>query len=422
LVTSIAALAGTFGCAAPAVPKFGQAKQAVTGDVYNTPASKTTRAALGITRWHAIIEPKSGAVVIDGQDAKGNVKFVTAYRMDAATHTYRVESYVHKGVLAFDSRSGQIRTDSLTQPKAWAQATAAFATDWVRHRDNTAYSVANGYANGAIAIVGGVAAIGFAVVAAPLTAAVVTVGAVGAGAVAVVGGVVALVDNYQTNQEKEAAATQARTDSAFTDSKISALEQAQNGSGLKEALDAKAAEAAASEAKAAADGTAPAPDPAAPPADPGSTPAQGDPASQPSEPTQEQSPSNEPPQAQSLPPNDNGGNLDNGGGLDTTAGAPGGGADTPSGGSDTGGSDTGGSDTGASDTGGSSTGASDTGGGDTGASDTGGSDTGGSDTGGSDTGGGDTGGGDTSGSAEAVGICRRVAASKRTKVRACTHY
>ena len=39
-----------------------------------------------------------------------------------------------------------------------------------------------------------------------------------------------------------------------------------------------------------------------------------------------------------------------------------------------------------------------------------------------DTGGGGGGGGDPGGSAEAGHVCRRVAISKTTKIRACTHY
>src|SRR5947209_404545 len=113
LALAVVGLVGTVGCSAPTAAPEAKAAKVSSGVVFNTRASKETQAKLGITRWHAIIEQKSGSVVIDGADAKGNVKFATVMRRGFDQKSIWMESYGKKGLVAFDMKTGVVQSNTL---------------------------------------------------------------------------------------------------------------------------------------------------------------------------------------------------------------------------------------------------------------------------------------------------------------------
>src|SRR4051794_21325332 len=71
--------------------------------VYGAAASAVTKKTFGIVRWHAIIEPKAHAIVMDGADAKGNIKYTSSIQLDEKHHTLTFTSYgankSHRGAI-----------------------------------------------------------------------------------------------------------------------------------------------------------------------------------------------------------------------------------------------------------------------------------------------------------------------------------
>ena len=89
---AVVGLAFAMGCSAPTPPPEAKTAKVSTGVVFNARASAETQAKLGITRWHAIIEQKSGSVVMDGSNAKGKVLFSTVMRKGFDPKTLWLES------------------------------------------------------------------------------------------------------------------------------------------------------------------------------------------------------------------------------------------------------------------------------------------------------------------------------------------
>jgi uncharacterized membrane protein YgcG len=411
MLVSLVALAGSVACSAPEPPKYEKPVQVKTGVVFNAPATKATQAKLGITRWHAIVESQSGAVVIDGSDAKGKVKFSTAFRLSKDGKSYEVTSYAQKGAVKFDMKTGKLVSNTM-QVKDWSVYSKALAADWGAFHRTTPYGIARNIALGLGAVAATIA------IAVALPPVLVAAGVITAGTAAAAGTALAAATLVRTvltagaivaeivNQTGDAKGAEAPAEPTKAEDPAEKLEE-----------QTEKVEEATPDADKPADPEAPPADPANPenPADPANPetpgseqpgtpdeqPAGGENPSGPSE-----TPSEGPAQGTDLPPDSSGGNLD------TTGGGIG----------DTGGGDTGGGDTGGGDTGGGDTGGGDTGGGDTGGGDTGGGDTGGGDTGGGDTGGGEASGGDTGGGDYAKGSCRKAACSKTTKLCICTKY
>ncbi len=313
LVTCLAVTAGSgIGCAAPAPPASPTTAKVVTGVVMHAKASSATQKKLGITRWHGIVEQKTGAIVMDGSDAKGKVRFVTAIRVDKTTNVFHLDMHApSKGSLAVDLETGKVISNSISQDQLKSFATLMNA-DWEQHLAQTQYGVW-GYVSAGLSVVGVAAGVVAAVAAAP---AVIT-GAIVVGVVAGVGAAAtAIAETY--NNDKDTAALQ---------SDVKQLQQ-----DIKDIKDAQAPK------------TDPAKDPSA---DPAKVPS-ADPAKDPSDPA---SSSSDPAQATSLPSSDTGGDLDKGGGLDTApptgstgsdtgsteTGSTGGGGDVSGAGGDTGG-------------------------------------------------------------------------------------
>ena len=317
LVTCLAITAGAgIGCAAPAPPASPTTAKVVTGVVMHAKASSATQKKLGITRWHGIVEQKTGAIVMDGSDAKGKVRFVTAIRVDKKTNVFHLDMHApSKGSLAVDLATGKVLSNSISQDQLKSFATLMNA-DWEKHLSQAQYG-AWGYVSAGLSVVGVAAGVVAAVAAAP---AVIT-GAIVVGVVAGVGAAAtAIAETY--NNDKDTASLQAD---------VKQLQQ-----DIKDIKDAQAPKTDPAKDPAADPAKDPAADPAkdssADPA-PSSDPASSDPASS----------SSDPAQATSLPSSDTGGDLDKGGGLDTSSPAASTGGDTGSTGGDTGstGGDTG---------------------------------------------------------------------------------
>ena len=376
LVTCLALTAGAgIGCAAPEAPAHPTVGKVVTGVVVHAKASPATQAKLGITRWHGIVEKDTGAIVMDGSDAKGKVRFVTAIRVDKKENVFYLDMHApSKGSLAVDLGTGTILSSTLSATQLETFATL-MSSDWDKHMSQTQYGTWGAVAATLTAVsigAGVVVTVAVAVAAAPVIATAAGVVGVAAATGALITGIVEMKNND--------------ADTAKLQSDMKQLQQ-----DVKDMKDAQTKPAD------------PAKDPAADPAkDPTADPAK-DPAADPAK-DPAADPTTDTAQATNLPPTDAGGDLDKGGGLDTTP------ASGTTGGDTTGGGTTGGDTTGGGTTGGGTTGGDTTGGG-------------GGTTGGDTTGGGsDTTGGDTTGGEFAVGTCRKAATSKTTKVRACTHY
>ena len=272
LLASVVALAGSVACGASEPPSYNTAK-AQSGLVFRAPASKKTQLRTGITHWHTIIE--KNVVVIDGSDAKGNVKFSTAFRKSVDGKSYVVEDYgKKKGALIFDGKSGIVTSNSLPQD-SWPLYAASFAIDFHAYQQNVPYGVWSNIGSAAV-IIGGVAAAVAIIATAPVwvpaaagAAGLTLTGVVALEALAAVGivagstatgigaaaGATALAATIVRGvvegpaQAEKAAETQAAIDKAVADAtaagneRLAALE-AKVDAAAKEAADAKAAEAA----------------------------------------------------------------------------------------------------------------------------------------------------------------------------------
>jgi hypothetical protein len=464
---STAALA----CGSPA--KEPATAQADLGLSYSVPASQSSRAKLGVTRWHAIVERATKAVVIDGQDAKGNVKYVTSFQL-VDDDVVEIRSYSHKGALRFDTKAKKILSNTL--PREWAAYALHGAADW------SAYSSTKPYMSG-VTLGLGLTGTAFATFAgaAPFVAGAlgVTLGPValaGLALVAVAGGVLlaaALVNDYmESNASASPTKTAENADGSFTtasaegnvngvtvDPATGAVGEAKvnpdgsttttmpNADGSTTTTTTSADGATTTTTTTNADGTTASTSTTTSNADgtvsttstinnaDGSTTTSttnpdgtmtttttnpdgtttsstSDANGTASSGDAQPAPDGNPAPSSDPPAPADGTPLpaaDNGGNLDNGV---------PTGGDTAGGTGAGGVG-GGGDTGGGGTGGGDTAGG-TGAGGIGGGDTGGG--GGGDTGGGGGGGGGEGGGGFARGTCRVVAVSKLTKVRACTHY
>ncbi|MDB5218384.1 MAG: hypothetical protein JWO86_6311 [Myxococcaceae bacterium] len=196
LVLLLTCLAVMFGAAcAPETPPPLARRATVKAEskVFTATASKTTQAKLGITRWHMVLESGSN-IVIDGANAKGEVKFSTAFHRDV--HKLRIESYGQRGTLTIDSKTRALSANTL--PSGWATYAAAFGADWKTfHKQQKAYSflsdssyyldLTSKAAYGVATVAGGVAAIAAVVPGGQGVAAAagtVAAGAAGVGAIA----------------------------------------------------------------------------------------------------------------------------------------------------------------------------------------------------------------------------------------------
>jgi hypothetical protein len=103
--------------------------------VFTAPASAETQAKLGITRWHMIVQG-GGKVVIDGANAKGQVKFSSLIHNDGKS--MKIESYAERGTLAIDTKKAALTAYSL--PASWSDHAAAFSADWEQFHARSAYS------------------------------------------------------------------------------------------------------------------------------------------------------------------------------------------------------------------------------------------------------------------------------------------
>ena len=392
LLLLLVCMAVTLGmaCSPATPPPHPQKAVQPASKVLSAPASKETQAALGITRWHMIIESGNN-VVIDGANAKGQVKFSSLIHQDS--HAMRIESYGQRGTLTIDKDSGTLGTHTL--PDDWAAHATAFSADWQKFHEKAAYSFLGDsakYLGIGAAIAGGVSTVakGVAIIAAvvpggqPVAAIAATVSTVAYGTSKVLGGLAVIA----VAADQAVPAANAAEKPATTGAENPATPGTENPA-------------------------TPGTDPAAPGTENPATPGNENPATPGNEPGPASGGvgNNEPAtdtggvgsagQGDPLPAGNTDSNLDSsGGGLDTSGGATSSGA--PSGG-DTGGGDTGGGATGGGDTGGGATG--------------------GGDTGGGDTGGGAAGGGDSSGGEYgAHATCRAVSCSKSLKACICKRY
>lgn len=373
MLVSVVALAGTAACSAPAPPKV-EAAAAPKAHVFSATSSALSRSTLGITRWHSTIERgTNGAVTIDGQDGAGHVKFLTTARIDKRTSTLHINAvFPQRGELVWDIKHQAVLSNTL--PVSAAPYVKGIFDDFpLAHPrgGEQAFSIASGALQigvGVVNAVGGVflASVGY------------SVGLSGAIAVPVIGGIpgaFVVVVGKQIAQEgvKEiiAGVTEVIKSATEPASTPAAAPAPATPGADPAAPGADPATPGADPATPAADPATPGADPATPGADPAATPGAdpatpgADPATPGADPaatqdadpaTPAEQPSADPaPADQTLPDNNNGGDLD------TQSGDSGGGAEP-------------------------------------------------------------SGGGDPGGGEFAVGICRRVAVSKTTGVRACTHY
>jgi hypothetical protein len=397
---------GMIACASMACGQSDkQEENAPRAYVIGAKATAASVAKLGVTRWHSTIEPgPHPVVVVDGQDRHGKVTYLQTVRIDKKTNFMHVDIVLpQRGSAVWDLTHNTLVSDTL--PLNVVPYTLAAYRDFpLTHPidgSNTAYSAASGSFQmwGGIFVASvGVAAVFFGAALALGSGGLATPGAIPlmgwgaatatAGTILAINGAAEVINSATSNpaggpgqsgvnavNQVDAAATDA---SKALDPNGVAATDATGANGIgNPPTDPNATDPNATGATgigSAGDPNAPAADPNGNPGDPnGATPDQAPPAD--------------------LPPDNTGGNLDSMGNDPASAGAsdPGAGAADPGSSSPGGGVDPG---AGASDPG-------------AGASDPGG--------GGGDTGGG--GGGDF-----ARNICRQVAVSKLTQIRACVHY
>ncbi|MDB5216137.1 MAG: hypothetical protein JWO86_4064, partial [Myxococcaceae bacterium] len=133
LVFAAAAIStATMACGVPEAPP--QASRATSGTTYHVTASKLTEKKTGVKRWHTIVEHGSHAMVVDGVDAKGNVKFVTSIQVDQKKHTVTLVSYAkgQQGTLVMDLRTGNFLSNTIPQ-KSFVLFARAFGADALYH-------------------------------------------------------------------------------------------------------------------------------------------------------------------------------------------------------------------------------------------------------------------------------------------------
>ena len=94
----------SFGNAAP--PEIPKTAKVQSGLVFHARASKASQLRFGITNWHTILEPGSKTFVIDGSDAKGKIRFSSAFQQSKDGTSWDVVSYTQKGKTTIDSKTG----------------------------------------------------------------------------------------------------------------------------------------------------------------------------------------------------------------------------------------------------------------------------------------------------------------------------
>jgi len=364
------------------------------GTTFSAKASAKSQAALQVTRWHSTIESGvNGAVVLDGQDRVGRVKYLQTAFIDKKTQTVHLQVILpEKGEIVWDLKRHVVLSNTVpasVQPYARGIYYDFQMAHPLRGGATQAYS----YLSAGLKIAAG-AAIATAGAFVDATILGAPVGAVlnYVGTRLIVAGVVDAI--YTASGDKIAkdeapAAPSSNAPASGDDPAVAAkdaVDQANPGASPPDAPAAPAADPAApatDPAAPATDPAAPATDPAAPatdPAAPATDPAA--PATDPAAPAADPATPGTPVADNGTPTNDASGTAADGAALPTET--TGGNLDNVDPGT-----------TATNDTG-----------------------NGGAAT---DTGGGDT-GGDSSGGAEAAGLCRKVAISATTKIRACVHY
>jgi uncharacterized membrane protein YgcG len=373
----VAGALGTAAMACGGAPDEAPTAPAQTGYIFSAKASTKSQDELGITRWHSTVESGvSNAIVLDGQDRLGKVKYLSTAHVDKKTNTFRVQVILpQKGELVWDIKHQTLLTNTLPMGSL-AYAKGIFHDYQLAHPIHGGvqqYTYLSGFGTAAL---GGVLFVaGLAVIA---TSAVPIIGQISAPASLTIGGALttlggALVKDgmadvkESANQARDTAMEQTNTEVGKVDpaaqapTTVADAPQATPGEGSPAGTASNAGSPTGEQPPVAGEG-APAPTP---------TEGTGTPSAPPTE----------------LPQETNGGNLDN---MGTASASDNTG--TPS--SDNTGTSSGSDNSGATsgDTGGSG------GGGDVGA------------------------GGGGGGSSEASHICRKVAVSAKTKIRACVHY
>jgi hypothetical protein len=142
------------GCSAPSVANPPPQRSTI-GVVYHAPAAQETRSTLGISRWHGIVEPSGRAIVLDGADVRGRVKFSAVIRVDKRNRTLLIESHQQPGTMKVDMKTRKVVSNTLGA--SFPPYAKALARDWFRHRKLVPY--AGGPVGDGATIVGGGAAV-----------------------------------------------------------------------------------------------------------------------------------------------------------------------------------------------------------------------------------------------------------------------
>ena len=371
------------------------------GITFSAKASAKSQSALQITRWHSTVESGvHGAIVLDGQDRVGRVQYLQTAFVDAKTHTAHVQVMLpEKGELVWDIDSLVVLSNTIpasVQPYARGIYYDFQLAHPLRGGAVQAYSYLSAgikIAAGAALVVGG-SFVDATVLGLPVGAAMQAVGArlIANGIVDAVYASDKIAPDSAPKTTDSAATPSADTKDPAAASTDPAAAADNSAAAVKDAVDSANPGASPTETSAANNGS----DPAMPGSDPAMpTQAPDNSAPAPDNSAAGNDPAGAATDGTALPPDNSGGNLDN---VNSTPTAADNGESSPTPDPGTGGGDNSPapSDPGPSDNAG--------------------------DNGGADQGGGDQGGGDPGGSSESAHICRKVAVSAKTKIRACVHY
>jgi hypothetical protein len=117
MLASVSALAGTAACnTAPPPPARAQAPKQ-TGVTFSAKASATSQSTLGITRWHSTVERgANAALILDGQDRVGRVKYLSMAFIDHHTNMMHVQVLLpQKGEVVWDVANHEVVSNTLPQ-------------------------------------------------------------------------------------------------------------------------------------------------------------------------------------------------------------------------------------------------------------------------------------------------------------------
>jgi hypothetical protein len=110
--------------------------------VYGVRASLISTKTFGVTRWHAIPQLATHAIVFDGADAKGRTRFTLSIQSDPAKNTLTVTSWGGigaRGVAVFDQTTGAILSSDQWSIEVGA-VVGFMAADWSARSRVRAYS------------------------------------------------------------------------------------------------------------------------------------------------------------------------------------------------------------------------------------------------------------------------------------------